>query len=493
MKQLLIHFLFLGSFSAHSLAGQVPGDFGLAQTQGTPSHLVQPRPVRSDAETNKPDTETNKPGPGPSTAQSAFAAGHNHFAFRLLDAVVQHDSSRGNIAISPLGLYLSLGMVYNGTDHATRDSVAEVLGASGFGAQNLNNYCRDLLRDMSQQEDRSEFMLANSIWNNRSKGPTLAAFDNLCESYYYTPVKSVNFNAKSTTAQINKWADQSTRHRVNQIVGTANAGDHIYLVNAMSFRSDWADPFDTADTRDEVFVTSRGRARNTPFMKKEMVARIYSDTSFTMVALPYGNGKDYTMYLVLPDDPERPIQDFMSSFSESRMYEAIDRMNDKWVAIYLPRWQTSYAASNMTPVLRDMGLGILLNDYGKADLSMMCKTHNSGFDWNAGELFSRRGEGRARQSALPLKAFCKTYISINEQGAQTGPAGAAPANTAYTLRKHQASLIRMDRPFIYVIVSRQQQAILMAGVVNDPSMIDGLSLPMVSPVRSRPRNHRIKV
>jgi serine protease inhibitor len=78
----------------------------------------------------------------------AFVLSHNQFAFHLLDAIVTEDNSGTNKLVSPLSLYLTLGMLCNGAAHDT-------------------------------------ISIANAIWYNRHKLSLLPGYEQLMKNRPY--------------------------------------------------------------------------------------------------------------------------------------------------------------------------------------------------------------------------------------------------------------------------------------------------------------------
>src|ERR1700742_3669915 len=83
-----------------------------------------------------------------------FALSHDHFAFRLLQTVVQQDPVRNNKVISPLSLYLTLGMLYNGAAHETKDSIAGALRAEDIQLPNFNSFCKEAMQQLPILDER---------------------------------------------------------------------------------------------------------------------------------------------------------------------------------------------------------------------------------------------------------------------------------------------------------------------------------------------------
>jgi len=370
------------------------------------------------------------------------------FAFHLINAVLQQDTGQGNKLISPLSVYLSLCVLYNGAGYATKDSIAEVLQLRGMNIYNLNALCKNMLQEIHLEDNKAQISLSRSIWCNRKRGALLPSFETVSDAYYYTATQSLNFNAPNACARINSWVNQNMAHKATAILPRTDPKDFLYLIDAAYFNGDWKYPFEDSDTYKDVFYLPDGRTKIVPTMKKELVTRVFSDTSFTMFELPYGNGKAFSMYVLLPDDPQQPISQFAASLSEERLNYTIQRMNDQCLQLSLPAWEYAYSIPDMKPALSQLGMGILFDREGNADFSGMVKA----------------GRGTAAIS----KALHNTYIKVNEKGTRVSMAtGEAPAYTCEQ-RHHRPLVLKVDHPFLYLILERQRNIVLFAGVVNDP-------------------------
>jgi serine protease inhibitor len=375
---------------------------------------------------------------------------HNQFAFHLLNAVLDEDTSNANKLISPLGVYLALSILYNGAGHATRDSIAETLHATDIDISNLNGMCKELLQQLPLEDDKVEMCMSNSVWCNQKKLSLLPSFLNLCENFYYAPVRSLNFGNPGAEAEINRWADQNTFHRIPAVLGQTNTSDLLYLINATYLKCNWRRAFHIEDTRTDSFYTGDRFLRTTPFMKKSFVTRTYSDTSFTMVELPCGNGKNFNIYIVLPDDRQQSMQGFAASFDNDRLNNALSKMTDQDILLSLPRWEYKYTVPDLKPALCRMGMGAAFNMYDDADFSNMCVTGS--------------------RKAFVSKAVHKTSIAVNENGMAASPA--LPTVIGYGTPSRRISsrplVIRADHPFMYLLVEQQQHIVLLSGIINDP-------------------------
>lgn len=401
--------------------------------------------------------------------RSLLARGSNRFAFTLMHAMLKDNTT--NRLVSPVSVYLSLNLLYNGAARDTRDSIGQALQVVDMDIAQLNALSKNLVQQFSMADKQARFSMANGIWCNRKKLKLSPAFGEVGETYYYSAVQSLPFNGKATAEKINRWTMQNTDRRFPFTLPTTHPNDLIYLTNACSFSCGWQHPFDAANTQTDFFYLPGGQRTAVPFMHKLLTAKTYSDTSFTMVELPYGNGNAYSLYLVLPDDPGQSIRAFTASLQQEKLYDAITRMNTQWVDLSLPRWEQAYDTTDIRPVLKHMGLGILFNEGGSSDLSNMCNRPKKGMQ-NTIDLLMGKYDEPVRQSTPVSRFYHSTCFSIDEKGT-LAPAGTV-ADSVTLVGNRRCLNFKVDHPFLYLVIAKQQQVILMAGVVNNPSGVTKL-------------------
>ena len=402
-----------------------------------------------------------------SNERSALSRSSNRFAFALIHAVLASDSS--NRLVSPVGVYLSLSLLYNGANKATRDSIGQALQVADMDILQLNAQSKGLLQEFSLADKKARFSVANSVWLNRKKLRLLPAFGELGENYYYSAVQSLPFNGRATAEKINRWTIQNTNRQFPTMLQSANPNDLVYLANACSFSSSWQQPFDPSHTQQDFFYLPDGHKTALPFMQKLSVTRVYSDTSFTMVELPYGNGNAYGLFILLPNDLQQTVGEFVRTFREENLYDAMSRMNDQWVDLSLPRWEQKSDSMDMQPVLKQVGLGILSNQGGQSDLSNMCAKPGKSNWKDTWDLIMGKEDLAAIRQSIPLSGFYhRTCFGINEKGTLSETGAATDSSTALPNRR-RCLTIRADHPFLYFVMAKQPQVVVLAGVMNDPT------------------------
>ena len=377
-----------------------------------------------------------------------FVLSHNQFAFHLLDAVCAQDSTNSNKLVSPLSLYLTLGMLYNGAAHETRDSLAQVLQAADIEIPNLNGLCKETMQQLPLEDQQVEFNIANAIWYNRRKLTLLPQYEQLMENFYYAPVQPLDFGSHAAATHINEWVSENTSGEINTVIANTSSSDAMLLVNALYFKSAWQRPFEVNDSYKGDFYLGDDFAHQVTYMRKTSVIRTFSDTSFTMVELPCGQGRNFALYALLPQNQEKPINHWLPSITPGRITDAIDKMTPQYVDLSLPRWECTYSMGDTRGILAQLGIGPTFSVPGEADFSNMY--------------------GTGAHKAAVTHILHDTHIRVDEDGLVAAAAGGAQMTLGVNRNGPNLRVIRFDHAFAYLLMERQHDLILMAGIVNDP-------------------------
>lgn len=384
-----------------------------------------------------------------STAQNFAPPNTAPFAFRLINAILQQDTSQGNKLISPFSVYLDLCVLYNGAGYATKDSIADALQLRDINIHTLNALCKNMLQVIHLEDNKVQISLARALWFNRKKAALLPSFQTTADTYYYTTVQPLNFNVRTAAVRINNWVDQNSAYKGASTLPRMNPRDFLYFTDAAYFNGDWQSPFEAGEASKDLFYPPGGRAKMVPVMKKEWVTKVYSDTSFTMFEIPYGNGKAFSMYILMPDDPQQAVSELAAILDEGRLSRTLQRMNDQYLQLSLPSWEYPYSIPDMRPALSQLGLGILFDREGNTDFSGMVKGNNG--------------------AATGLNSQHNTYIKVNEKGTRVSTVQTGVLPDSAGLRRHRPLVLKVDHPFLYLILEKQRNIVLFAGVVNDPA------------------------
>ncbi|MGN6193489.1 MAG: serpin family protein [Ginsengibacter sp.] len=378
---------------------------------------------------------------------SAIINANNKFAFDFFNAALKQDSENNNKLISPLSIYLALSMAYNGANNSTKDSISKALQLSGIDINSLNELCHTLISMLPQEDNKVKLSIANSIWYKQNTYQPIPSFLDAVHVNYDASVNPLNFDDPSSVTKINNWIAEKTNNKIPKIIDNISPGDLMYIINAIYFNGAWKYAFNPSNTSNGIFYLQDGSSKSVPFMNQKLTTKKYTDSLISMIELPYGGGKSFSMYILKPVDQLKPLNTFCASLNQDYLQNAISKMDSATFQLQMPKWEYSYKIENMKSELAQLGMGISFA--ADADFSKLYDP--------------------SQVKPFISKAIHKTYIKVSEEGTE------AAAVTAIGMEVTAApifNVFNLDHPFLYIIIEKQTGAILFLGTVNDPGIND---------------------
>lgn len=348
-----------------------------------------------------------------------------------------------NYMVSPFSLRMALAMAANGASGVTQAEILAALDIDDLGMFNLA--AAEFIANANENEG-VEFNIANSIWFNEDfLGDYEIGFSEdykrIITSYFAGAAERVS--AENGADIINNWISEQTMGRINDIIDEdlfSDIYDMAVLVNAIYFNGLWANPFDLALTRDDIFTDRNGVESSIPFMMQTRYFSLYENNYFRMLAKPYEDD-NIRMYLVLPKVEERlPFSMFEDAIGSMTMHD---------VRLRLPRFEKEFLHDNLVEILQEMGIRKAFEE-GHFDFwDMIYPTYASGY---------------------PIAVWIddvvqKTFIEVDEEGTE-----AAAVTVVYMVAEvlsYRPSPppipFYCDRPFIYFIRNDATGDILFMG------------------------------
>lgn len=362
-------------------------------------------------------------------------AANNDFGFRLLSWLVEEDAGK-NVFISSFSVAMALAMAYNGAEGKTKEALAELLGLSGLGLQQINEANAALMHPGDVVDPKVQLIIANSIWSRDDISPS-PDFIQRIKDYYAGEVAGLDFSRPEAADVINRWVADKTLNMISGIVTPAAVARAILiLINAVYFKGIWANQFDEARTAERDFYSSDGSRKPCMMMSQSGHYDYYESEQFQAISLPYGAGRT-SMYVFLPTPPHS-IRDFQKTITAGTWQEWLDRFNEAEGDVVLPRLRIEYEKDLIT------GLTAL------------------GGDEVAAEDFIGMGAGPLQISNVIHKAV----VEVTEEGTRAAAVtaimmtrGGQPERFAFTA----------DRPFFMAIRDNETGAVLFTGIVLDPT------------------------
>ena len=388
-----------------------------------------------------------EPGPAGSTPQVIEAlprqltageqkliASTNDFSFNLFRqlSTAQKDS---NVFTSPLSASMALGMTMNGAANATFDQMRTALAFGTATESDINASYKSLIALLRGLDPTVDFRIANSIWY-RNTFPFNQPFLDATKTSFDATVTGLDFSNPSAVTTINNWVSAATVAKIPKIIDKIDSDLVMLLINAIYFKGSWREKFDVAKTIDAPFHAVGGDQPAKLMHRGGKIAH-YSTATFDAADLPYGNSA-FTMTVVLPK-AGTSVEAVASSLQGNAWSTMAAQFRDATMDLYLPRFKLEWERT--------------LNDDLKA-LGMR-------------DAFIPNGADFTRMSPLGKRLYIsfvkqKTYVDVNEEGTE---AAAVTSVGIYVTSAQVPVVMRVDRPFIFVIRERLSGTVVFMGKI----------------------------
>lgn len=377
----------------------------------------------------------------PDVQAAALSSSMTDFSQDLLEKVLEEEPDE-NVVISPLSVAAALYMTYNGANGSTRSAMSQTLALNDMTVDTLNAAYEALSHLLQSTSGNTELHLANAVFWDENRITPSADFLNPMETHYQAETVAADFENNPTEVlnRINDWVNDKTEGRIEKILEELNPEEVMFLVNALYFTGDWAQPFAAELTADRDFTLANGNTIQAPTMFQDDEFRFLRGDEFSAVELDFDH-TDYAMQFVLPGTK----QNISEWLNQERLISINKSLSDQAtlgrVMIMLPKFEINYKIQ-LNEVLQSLGMEIAFNP-GSADFS------------NLGSL--------AYGNAYLSRVEHKTFLKIDEKGAE----GAAVTSVGIGTTS-AAPTIHFDRPFLIHLLHKPSGTTVFAGVIQDP-------------------------
>ncbi|MBQ6300727.1 MAG: serpin family protein, partial [Bacteroidales bacterium] len=296
------------------------------------------------------------------TKQTGYVQAGTAFAWKFIDQVDEHarKEKEKEWFVSPLSLQIALGMLLNGAQNETAAEICRTLGYDEGETAEINAWCKLMLEQLPKVDKKTDLALADAIFYNKKltlKGP----FRNDVTSWYDAQLEALDFSKTKASADvINKWCDKQTKGMIPHVLDEVSPTALAYLVNALYFKSEWAEKFPKGNTQNETFTDEAGQKSQVKMMKLAGKEFNYGETDLCQIVnLPYGNG-NFAMTVFLPKSGHT-----VSELTAEMAKGALPRFfGSAEVDLWLPRFETKYHIQ-LNGILCQLGMPSAFNP-GKA-------------------------------------------------------------------------------------------------------------------------------
>jgi serpin B len=366
---------------------------------------------------------------------------YRRFSLDLLNQTIKDADGEGNVMVSPASVMMALDMVAAGAKGDTLKQLTDVF-AKGQGALDQQAYAAALMDKINGSKD-VEFTCANAVWNNEKllgDGINTRYVDYIKETFL-AEYKAEAFG-NGTADEINKWADEHTKHMISEIVKDIDPYTAMILVNAICFDGKWETEYEDYQVNTGKFTKTDGSTQDVMFLSDE--TRDYFETDKATGFMKAYKGGEYAFLAILPKDGSISANAFAKDFTAEDYEKFIKSVTTQYdVFSKMPEFKSDFELT-MNDTLKTLGAGDVF-DENKADLS--------GIAGEPGDLFVS-------------KVIHKTHIEVDRTGTKAAAVTAVSVEVA-SAEPPEFKTVNCDRPFVYAIVDVKTMTPIFIGTVNE--------------------------
>lgn len=395
--------------------------------------------VKAENEINTLKTDVKNPVEGLKIDDN-FKAADMKFSVELFKKTYDYSKDK-NVLISPLSVYPALTMTANGADKETLSEMEKVLG-DNLTIDQLNGYLSEYLNSIKAEKD-VDFHIANSIWFRET--PSLEVNKDFLQKntdYYDSEIYKAPFD-KSTVDKINGWVKENTRDMIPTVIEQLDDTAMMCLINALAFEAKWEEEYSEDQIHDGIFNNADKTSTDVSMLSSEESDYLEGEDCTGFVK-NYSGGK-YAFAALLPNE-DTDIEDFLASLTDAKLSEILNNTQEnEEVYVTMPEFKCEYSTSLNDPLM-DLGMP-------------------SAFDPSKSS-FGKMALVDGEDSLYISDVIHKTFIEVDRKGTKAAAVTAVMITESCAIDEDPPKVVVLDRPFLYMILDRENNLPVFIGVLN---------------------------
>lgn len=361
-----------------------------------------------------------------------LASSASNFAYDLYRAqAIKYPNS--NIFMSPLTIATALSSISLGGGQRTESLIHRSLYYDLLNDAEVHATYKELLASLSSSpkglKSISRVMLERRL-------RLRIDFVNQLEKFYGNKPRILSGNTRLDLSEANDFVQKRTDGKVVKFFKEVPSGISVLLLGAAYFKGQWVHKFNPRETTQRDFYTDEQTSVSVPMMSASNIPVRYgldSDFNCKIVQLPLTGGVSIMFFLPLTVTQNLTL---IEEGLTSEFVHDIDRaLQSVIITISIPKLKVNYEAE-LGGTLQEMKLQTLFAspDFSKISSKSVKLTH----------------------------VIHKAVLELNEEGEGTAPRVDPSARHHYPLEYH------LDHPFLFVLRSDSNGALLFIGKVMNP-------------------------
>ena len=347
--------------------------------------------------------------------------------------IFSHTAGENNSLVSPVSLLYALAMTANGADGRT---LAEFEKLIDTDMNKLNSYLAAFTTNMPQSP-KAKLDMANAIWFRDNGFTANEDFLDINRNYYGAGVYTAPFD-DGTVNDMNNFVKDATDGQIDKILDNIPPSTVMYLLNALSFDSEWEEKYKKEQIHDGTFTAYDGSIQTVKMMYSQE-NRYIEDENTTGFTKDYKGG-NYRFVALLPDE-NTDIIDYVKNLTGEKLTNLLNTQSCT-VDVGIPQFESNYDAE-MKDILTDMGLGSFF-DPATADFSKL---------------------GSAQYNLYVSSVIHKTTLTLDDKGTKAAAITLVSQDEGAAAPPEDLKTVILDRPFVYMIVENQTEIPVFIGTV----------------------------
>jgi serpin B len=279
------------------------------------------------------------------------------------------------------------------------------------------------------------------LWAGQGRVFLRQEFLDVTAEYYSSALAILDFGKPIVAMDsINNWASRKTNKTINRLIEKDFIFSDLVLVltNAVYFKSDWKQPFQTRRTVAGEFRNESNSKVDVSYMATEGRFWSYKNEYVNILELPFV-GDEFSFMMLLPINNMKEVEENLSYDDFDSWTRSL--VQDNFTLVKIPKFKSSFD-KELSDALVSMG---------------MTRAFSSSAEFE--------DIGEATGTITLSKVVHQTFIEVNEEGAE---ASAATAVGAVVRSMPMPNEFIADHPFIYIIRHIKSNAIIFIGKISNP-------------------------
>ncbi len=212
------------------------------------------------------------------------------------------DFKGDNLTVSPINIYLALGILAETTDNNTRNEILSALNVSDI--DELRAYCNRLWNENYASDDVAVNILGSSLWLDNSVNFNYDTVSRIADLYHASTFNG-DMGSSSLNDSLHNWMDSMTGNFLKDQTQNLNFSDEMItaIVTTIYFKDSWVNSFNKNSNTEDTFRGADGNQTVT-YMNASNRGTLYRGSDYTASSLSMNNG--YSMLFILPDEGKNP-------------------------------------------------------------------------------------------------------------------------------------------------------------------------------------------